>query len=139
MLKIMPFSKLRTAIVFFFLMVCVINLIPTLKDYQQAYFQPGEPVLTPGHEFLGLLPYVQNKKRIGYLTDLNLSPESIDTGSFLSAQYYFAPIVLDTNYQDHKLILIDASTSAAAFTLMEQLPATPLQINPYRRLLVQRP
>jgi hypothetical protein len=133
----MPFQKLRQAFVYCFTIICVSNIVFFCNQYQQIH-AAAEPALQPGHEFADLVPYLTHEHTIGYFTDLDFSAESIDTGSFLSAQYRLAPVVLDVNNTHHRLILIDASSRLNAFNLMEKLHATPVYVSPYGKLLVQR-
>ena len=134
---IMLFKKIRQTILFLFVIICVSNIALLLNQYRQIRVDP-EPIIKPGYEFADLPALLKNERAIGYFTDLDFSAESLDTKNFLAAQYRLAPVVLEVNNLHHRLILIDASNSLAAFNLMENLPGTPFYLNPYGKLLVQR-
>ena len=131
-------KKLRTVIISIFLVIAAVGSIATYQQCRQIRTNAIAPIAEPGAAFADLLPYVGHERAVGYFTDLDFSSESMDTKSFLSAQYQFAPIVLDVNSTHHKFILIDPSSPMAGFGLTEKLGATPIYMNPYGKLLVEK-
>lgn len=135
----MLLTTLRIVIIGFFLIVSTVHAVVSFQQYRRARVAGFAPSLQPGHEFADLPPFVLGNKKVGYFTDLDLSPENYDTGNFLSAQYQFAPALLDINNSDHTFILIDASSPESAFKISQRLQARPVYFNPYGKLLVQKP
>jgi hypothetical protein len=135
----MLLAKLRIAVIGFFLAVSTIHLAVAYQHYRSIRAAVSRPVLAPGEEYADLVPLVLGHKTVGYLTDLDLSPESVHTGNFLSAQYQFAPIRLDIGNQNHTYTVIDASNTLIAHNLMEHIPAAPVFLNRHGKLLVQKP
>ena len=139
----MTLAKLRILFTRIFCIVLAVHIIQTAvimyADYRQSQTPPSDWLLEPGYTYENLLPWLNGETAVGYLTDLDLSPESADTENFLSAQYKLAPVRLEVNNKNLKLILIDASSLSTAFTIMEKIPATPVHWNRYGKLIVQRP
>jgi len=132
----MLLTNARLIIAFFFLAVSAYHLVTGYGQYRQNLAASTQPVVEPGYEFAGLAPFLAQDRRIGYVTDLDISPESPHTRRLLSAQYKLAPVILDVDNPHHRLILIDASESFLAFNLAEKLKAAPVYYNVYGKLLV---
>lgn len=64
----------------------------------------------PGYQFVSFKPILNDVKRIGYLTDKNMSREKND-GFFLQAQYFLAPTIIGLNKPQFKYNIIDFTGS----------------------------
>jgi hypothetical protein len=89
----------------------IVLLLSFLKIHDQGggiVHENFTPSLEPGQNYQFIkdaLP--KNITQIGYYTDRILTPEKIDTGYLLSAQYALAPIILDLNNTSADYILED--------------------------------
>ena len=98
---------------------------------------PGILPPEPGYEFADLKNRLKGIKRIGFLTNKDMSSERND-GQFLAAQYILAPTILDFDSQNYKLFVIDATGLIPAFDIMQSVGAEPLYVNRYSKILAEK-
>jgi len=115
-----------------------VNFISLLKIHRLAVVKEKfEKYLWPGYEFTGFRERVIPLKRVGYLTNKDMSAERND-GQFLAAQYTLAPVVLDLNNDDHRWLILDCTSLMAAFDIIQEVGAVPIYINGYSKVLAEK-
>jgi len=112
------------------------------KKYTEAteYYEPGA-------QFSMFKPHLSGVKKMGYITNKNLSREKSD-GIWLQAQYYLAPTILmptqlsptDVTIKDFKYEynIIDATTVQYGVAIFRRTDPILIANNEYGQALVQR-
>ena len=107
----------------------VLNAVIRLKDKNTYLYEPG-------YQFTGIKSRILGIKKVGYLTNRNMSSEKNDP-EFLQAQYMLAPTILDLNNAEHKFIILDYTDLKYMYYQMKTLNAMPL-FDQFGKVLVIR-
>lgn len=95
---------------------------------------PEHPISFPGIKFSGLTEYLQDEKKISYITDLD-TKETVPLAEYEQAQYIMAPVILDLSKQPHKFLVINCSSEMAALRKLKEWQAKPLLRNQFGVIL----
>jgi len=79
-------------------------------------------LLEPGYQYESFLEPLKYVKRVGYLTDKEISREKND-GYYLMAQYYLAPTIVDLNSDLYDITILDFKKPAKTILTMRILNA----------------
>jgi len=91
--------------------------------------------MEPGLQFTSFKKYLSGVERIGYLTNRDMSPQGND-GTFLQAQYFLAPTILELNNDQYQYNIIDSLDTFYLVYTMQQLKATRLTNNEFGQALI---
>ncbi len=91
----------------------------------------------PGREFADFREKLAEVKRVGFLTNKDMSSEGND-GQFLAAQYMLAPIILDLDNSSHPFTILDSTGLISSFDTMNKLGLEPAHINEYGKVLAKK-
>lgn len=94
------------------------------------------PYYEPGAQFYDFRDQLKGVKKMGYLTNKDLSPEKND-GNFLQAQYIFAPTILDLNNSNYRFNLLDYSNQIYVFYKIKELNPIRYVDNEYGLVLAE--
>ena len=107
----------------------------TVMIYRNYWNEPLH--LEPGSQFARFKPYLQHTPKIGYITDKGTSRETND-GTFLQAQYFLAPTIIERNAIHHPFIMIDSTNKPYILRMVTILNAKGVAHNPYGQALLKR-
>ena len=131
---------LRPKTAFFVLAVFLVgfNFASVIKSYRSALVKNGtDKHPEPGFEFAGFKEKLSGLKRVGFLTNKDMSPERND-GQFLGAQYMLAPVVLDLGNPRYRWVILDCTSLIPAFDMMQEIKAAPIDVNEHSKVLAER-
>ena len=134
------FASLRHPKNIFLLLTALItafNFFSLIEIYLDTLNKPLSRPPEPGYEFADLKNKLKGVKRVGFLTNKDMSSERND-GQFLAAQYMLAPTILDCDSQEYRLFVIDATALIPAFDIMQSIGAEPIYVNRYSKILAER-
>ena len=92
------------------------------------------PNFEPGYEFEDFKDKIKGEKIIGFLTNRDTSAEKNDQ-EFLLAQYMLAPVILDLNNPQHKLLILDYTSPIFLGYKLKELSAVRLYDNSFNKVL----
>jgi hypothetical protein len=98
----------------------------------------AHPYFFGGDLFTGIQGDQGSEKYIGYLTDRNINDDAVSM-RFTQAQYTLAPVVLDFNNPDHRLLILDFQDVSKAVETARRLSLRPLKRSPQGIILAERP
>ena len=129
------FRTIFLALAFTVLLIHITSLYPAYKFTQ---FQiKTKFVQEPGIEFKEFIKELKGVKKIGFLTDKDMSPERND-GQFLAAQYMLSPIILDLNNPNCEFIIFDYTSMAEAYKKIKEIGAVLMYANRYGKILAKK-
>ena len=88
-------------------------------------------------EFEDFIEKLKNVRRVGFLTDKDMSPERND-GQFLAAQYVLAPVALDLDNAGPEYTILDYLNPVSAEQARRNLKAVVVFKNQYNKVLVRK-
>jgi hypothetical protein len=122
------------------ILVLSLFLVPVTIFFMFSHFMAKRNNLVtfePGYQYGGLIPKLAGVKKIGFLTNKDVSPEN-GSEDFLQAQYILAPRILDLNNSNHEYNIFDYPESVYIFYMLKKLNAERITDNEYRKVLVRR-
>lgn len=93
--------------------------------------------IEPGYQFHHFQKFIQGEKTIGYITDKTLSREKND-GAYLQAQYYLAPVVVDSSSFDYRYNIVDSENIPFLVRTFKNLNSKRIANNKYGQALIKR-
>ena len=137
MKSLIKYSNLKKIFIVLALIIICVNFISLMKICRTALAQnKSQKPIEPGYEFADLKEKIFLLRRIGFLTNKDMSPERND-GQFLAAQYVLAPVVLDLDNPNYQFLILDYTGLVPAFDKMEAIGADPIYINDYSKVLAK--
>lgn len=124
----------KNLIIVLALLLCGYNLF-YLGIYAGQKYRDKTVYLEPGSQFETFAPHLVGVEKIGYLTDKDLSREKND-GTYLQAQYYLAPVVIDPK-KTHQYNIIDATNMAYIVQTLRETRGKRLTYNSYGQALIK--
>ena len=124
---IIAVSSLLIAYNSFYLFVYVMSQVVHNEDV----------LLEPGTQFKPFKVYLKNQKKIGFLTDKDMSPEHND-GFFSQTQYILAPTIIELNNPNNTFNILNYSQNAFFVYSIMALNATRITSNEYGQALIRR-
>ena len=138
MQKLVIYPKLRMAFFILSFILVFLNFISLLQIYPLTLTaNQSRKNYEPGMEFADFKEKLSGVKRVGFLTNKDMSPERND-GQFLAAQGTLAPIILDLNNPNHSWIILDCIHLIPAYLKMKEIDATPVYTNKFGKILAHK-
>lgn len=97
----------------------------------------GHPYFFGGDMFAPLKGASGAEKYIGYLTDRNINDDQVSM-RFTQAQFTLAPVILDFNNPNHRLLILDFQDEKKAVSTGIDLKARPLKRSPQGIIFAER-
>ena len=132
------FFKFKTLFLLLAFLVAGHNFLSLLKTLSLSLAkQKYQTFLEPGYEFADFRNKLSGVKRVGFLTNKDMSSEKND-GQFLAAQYILAPIILDLDNTSAQFVIMDSTSLIPSFDFMRKLHIEPIHINEYGKVLARK-
>ena len=113
---------------------CLFVIVNVLSKLQNKV-----PYYPPGYEFVDFRNKLMGEKVIGYLTNRDMSAEKNDQ-EYLLAQYALAPVIVELNNPNHKLLILDYTDPVFAVYKLKELKAIHIYDNKFNKILaIRRP
>ena len=138
MKSLIKYFNLKKIFIVLALIIICVNFIALVKICRTVLAQnKSQKPIEPGYEFTDLKEKIFLLKRIGFLTNKDMSSERND-GQFLAAQYVLAPVVLDLDNPHYPFVILDYTGLIPAFDEMEAIGANPIYVNEYSKVLAKK-
>jgi hypothetical protein len=95
------------------------------------------PFVFGGEAFTGIKDLIQGEKYVGYITDKDLKADK-NIAEFSQAQFSLAPVILDLNNPNHRLLLINCESKQRAQAVLQYYKARPVRKNNLGVILAAR-
>ncbi|MBF0595594.1 MAG: hypothetical protein HQL22_11610 [Candidatus Omnitrophica bacterium] len=111
------------------------GLIELCSMYAQ---RQTHPFFFEGDLFAGVKGATGGEKYLGYMTDRDINIDKIAM-RFTQAQFALAPVILDFNNSNHRLLILDFQDLKQAVALAQKLQLKLLKRSPQGLLFAERP
>ncbi|MCA9400637.1 MAG: hypothetical protein KC713_03350 [Candidatus Omnitrophica bacterium] len=119
--------------------IAAVVLIPFNLFYMYVYIMKNlsqlDPMFAqPGFQFANFQEELKGVKRVGFLTNKNITREDND-GHYLQAQFILAPTILELNNNNHEFLILDYTHQYFVFYMIKTLNLKPIDDTGYMKVL----
>ncbi|MBF0388280.1 MAG: hypothetical protein HQL20_10610 [Candidatus Omnitrophica bacterium] len=136
----MPWWLTRQNIVFAFIGLAILwGIVGTVRELTALQAKRrAQPYAFGGEIFAGIKGATGSEKYLGYLTDRDINNDKVAM-RFTQAQFTLAPLILDFNNPNHRLLILDFQDLKQAVALAEKMQLRLLKRSPQGLLFAERP